>query len=353
MKGWLARQLQRAWYGESGWTRSLSPLERIYRNSAERERVKGQLAAESASVGAPVIVVGNLTVGGTGKSPVVAALAQYFQQQGYRPGILSRGYGANLPDKPTLVHQDSNPLDVGDEPVMLARQTGCALVVDRDRVRGANYLVDSCLVNLVICDDGLQHYRLPRDIEILVLDGTRGLGNQRLLPVGPLREPVDRWRTVDFLLCNGDSDGLPGDIRRRLHASFRLQPTGWLPLAGGDRLPLEMAPVQGEVIALSGIGNPERFHASLARLGLKPKPRSFGDHHRFQRKDLQQTGGLPVVMTSKDAVKCRQFYEAEPGLGDALPPAWALQVEARLPQAFLEGLSARVAGLVQKGDTQP
>ena len=327
----------------------MSPLEKLYRNAAERERVKGQLEAASRSVNAPVVVVGNLTAGGTGKSPVVAALAHYFQQLGYRPGILSRGYGASLPDKPTLVSSSSDPQQVGDEPVMLAQQTGCALVVDRDRVRGAQYLVNSCLANLVICDDGLQHYRLPRDIEILVLDGDRGLGNQRLLPVGPLREPVDRWRRVDFLLCNGDADGLPGDIRQRLHASFRLQPTGWLPLAGGESLPLQPAPVSGEVVAVSGIGNPGRFHSTLARMGLKPTPRAFADHHRFQHKDLARNGGLPVVMTAKDAVKCRQFYTGSSALEDELPAAWALQVAAELPPEFLQQVAARVQQIEQKG----
>lgn len=348
MKLWLTRKLHSAWYGESGWTRLLSPLEKIYRDAAERERVKGQQLASQTALGALVIVVGNLTAGGTGKSPVVAALAVYLQNQGYRPGILSRGYGASVSDKPSLVTSDSDPADWGDEPVMLARQVGCAVVVDRNRVRGARYLIENCLVNLVICDDGLQHYRLPRDIEVMVLDGDRGLGNGHLLPVGPLREMPDRWRQADFLLCHGETDRLPHDIRQRLAASFRLQPVGWQSLRDGSVIPAKPCPVAGEVIALSGIGNPDRFHATLARLGLTPKPKTFADHHAFTRKDLEGLErGLPVVMTAKDAVKCAAIYaEAD---SQSLPDAWALQVSAQLPDGFLDALLARLNKLQAKG----
>lgn len=348
MKHWLTRQLHRAWYGDSGWTKLLSPLERLYRDAAERERVKGLQQASQTTLDAPLIVVGNLTAGGTGKSPVVAALADFLQHHGYRPGILSRGYGASVTDKPSLVTADSSPSDWGDEPVMLARQTGCAVVVDRNRVRGAKYLIENCLVNLVICDDGLQHYRLPRDIEVLVLDGDRGLGNGHLLPVGPLREAPDRWRQVDFLLCHGESDRLPDELQRRLAGCFRLQPLGWQSLRDGSSVPVKPAPVSGEVTAVSGIGNPDRFHATLARLGLTPAPKVFADHHDFSRKDFERiTADRPVVMTAKDAVKCSAIYAA--ASSDTLPDAWALQVSAQLPDSFLQALLARLKKLQEKG----
>ena len=322
----------------------MKPLERWYAHAALNEKLKSQSLVNGTILAAPVIVVGNLTVGGTGKSPVVAALVKTFSEAGFRPGILSRGYGAKGVKQPLVVLPDMDVSIAGDEPLMLAQSTGAAVVVDTNRLRGARYLIESCLVDLVICDDGLQHYRLPRDIEILLIDSRRGLGNGRLLPVGPLREPADRIRRVNYVLSNGITTDLDAALARKVDAEVHVQPSGWMNLHTGEVLPLHPAPVKGDVLAVSGIGNPARFYRTLTLLGLSVTQREFADHHSFSPADLQSKRGLSLVMTAKDAVKCRHFYLQDP----SLPPAWALLVKAELPQVFTDTLIHQVRALVTK-----
>jgi len=281
---------------------------------------RGILSTHSLPV--PVIVVGNFTAGGTGKTPLVMALVQHLVEKGWKPGVVSRGHG-RAGNSPLRVQIDTPASACGDEPLLIARRSGVPVQVDADRVRAAKMLVaEGC--SLIIADDGLQHLRLARDIEIEVRDGGRGLGNGLLLPAGPLRE---RPRSVDFRVVNGgsaptsgelmqlsvgDARSLAGDVRRGL-ASFSGQPAH----------------------AVAGIGNPARFFDVLRQAGIEVIEHAFPDHHGFCREDFAAFEG-PVLMTEKDAVKCAGF---------GLANAWFVPVTASLPADFYARLDARLAAL--------
>lgn len=303
--------LEQAWYRESaGWATLLLPLAWLYAAIVAVRRWvyrRGWLA--SAHPGVPVIVVGNLTVGGTGKTPLVGAIARQLRDRGRRPGIVSRGYGGGAGETPVPVTPDARADEVGDEPLLLARRIECPVVVCRHRVRAARYLVSACGVDVVIADDGLQHYALARDAEIAVRDGRRGYGNGRMLPAGPLREPLSRLATVDFELTQGAG----GD--------FTLQGDLAHPVAGAAA-PRPLAEFAGnELHAVAGIGDPERFFDALRGVGLTPQTHAFGDHHAYAGADLAFPDGAPVLMTEKDAVKCAAF---------AQPHWWYLPITAGL-----------------------
>jgi tetraacyldisaccharide 4'-kinase len=281
---------------------------------------------KSTAVGAPVIVVGNISVGGTGKTPLVACLVELLREAGYKPGIISRGYGGHSNEWPRHVTTDSDPVEVGDEPVLLAQRCRCPIVVGPDRVAAAKALFARYDCNVIISDDGLQHYRLKRDIEIAVVDGLRRLGNGACLPAGPLREPPSRLREVDFVIGNGAARGheylmsLRGDTAVNL-----VDPCITATLAGFRRT---------TVHAVAGIGDPGRFfdHLRHARLRLIKHP--FPDHHPFSPEDLRFPQDLPVLMTEKDAIKCRAF---------ASENWWVAPVSAQLDPEFEEQLLRRLA----------
>ena len=284
----------------------------------------------------PVVVVGNIAAGGSGKTPVVVWLAAALKARGFRPGILSRGYGGSA-ELPTCVLPDSDPGVVGDEPVLLARRAACPLWVGRDRVAaGQALLAAHPEVSVLITDDGLQHYRLGRCAEIVVLDEAM-LGNGWPLPAGPLREPLTRLAAADLLVCNGAlsarlQQGLPPvpAVGMHLEAGFfyRLdQPAITRPASdfAGQRLH-----------ALAGIGNPERFFTTLRTLGLElVSTRAFGDHHVFSREELLVPPGELLLLTEKDAVKCATFAPAD---------TWVLPVEARIADTALDHLLERLHG---------
>ncbi|MBW7861436.1 MAG: tetraacyldisaccharide 4'-kinase [Rhodocyclaceae bacterium] len=269
----------------------------------------------------PVIVVGNIAVGGSGKTPVVAWLADLLRSAGHVPGIVSRGYGGRNRAE-IMVDAASDPGRCGDEPVLLARMTGCPVAVGRDRPRAARLLlahVPSCSV--IIADDGLQHYRLQRDIEIAVVDEAV-LGNGWLLPAGPLREPLNRLGSVDVLIVHGR----PPD---RLCALAGAVPAFGMRLEGaelqrlgdpGERLVLDALGGQ-RVHAVAGIGHPERFFDQLRAAGLQVVPHPFPDHHPFTASDLDFAPGETKILTAKDAVKCASFAPAD---------CWVLPVTARI-----------------------
>ena len=276
----------------------------------------------------PVLVVGNITVGGTGKTPLVIWLADYLRSRGWRPGIVSRGYGGRARHWPQQVRADSDPSSVGDEAVMLAAATACPMCVGPDRPAAVEALLAHTEVDIVISDDGLQHYALARDLEIAVVDGTRRLGNGFLLPAGPLREPASRLRRVDILVINGR--GVDGEFSMKLH-----QPSIRPLRDGGEKRASDFA--GREVHAIAGIGNPQRFFDLLARLGLRVVAHPFRDHHLFRARDLQFDDGLPILMTEKDAVKCRRLPCRD---------CWVVHIEAQPDAGFVHRLSNALKEIV-------
>ena len=287
-------------------------------------------------VGVPVLVVGNIVAGGSGKTPLVIALVERLRADGWNPGIASRGHGRDDAATARWVEVDSHASLVGDEPLLIARATGAKVRVDRDRVAAAHALA-AAGCDIVVCDDGLQHYRLARDIEIEVQDARRRYGNGRLLPAGPLREPVERAADCDFRVLNlGVASA--GDAQRE--AGFgewpmRLQVGDAQPLHGGRAQPLSVFAGQ-RVHAVAGIGDPERFFSMLRDAGIAVVPHAFPDHHAYVADDFAFGSKLPVLMTVKDAVKCAGLTDAQ---------AFMVPVDAVLPEAFwialLDRLSAR------------
>ncbi|MCE8032362.1 MAG: tetraacyldisaccharide 4'-kinase [Halomonas sp.] len=328
------RWLQAA-YGDAAWLRALRPLEALYRWVVEYRTSRyrnGRRRIWRAPV--PVIVVGNVTLGGTGKSPLVAWLARHLSEQGWRPGIVSRGYGGKAEQGagyPLHVTLDTSSAHSGDEPRMLARQTGLPVVVDPDRPRGARALLEKGC-DILLSDDGLQHLALGRDLELVVVDGRRGFGNGRCLPAGPLREPLSRLDEVSAVLINGE----PAFVPPAGAWTFRLVPVRWRSLADGTSHTLAPLPFHGPVHAVAGIGNPQRFFTTLAELGVEARPHAFPDHHRFTAQELTFGDDLPVVMTAKDAEKLDAV---------TLERGWVLEIEAEPPVDFAAWLDTRLSGL--------
>lgn len=292
--------LDSLWYGRHPLRFLLSPFSWLYCAVANARRFayRSRLATVRR-IDRPVIVVGNVTVGGTGKTPLVIWLAAFLNGVGYRPALVCRGYGGRAGRWPQQVRPDSDPVVVGDEAVLLAKRTGCPVAAGPDRAAAAQALVAHTDCNLIISDDGLQHYGLGRDIEIAVVDGVRRFGNGYCLPAGPLREPASRLADADLVVSHG--------------------------LAGRGEFTMNLAPMEprnvkeddssrsidsfkgAPVHAVCGIGYPERFFSQLRRLGLDIVRHPFADHHPFAPSDIEFDDSLPILMTEKDAVKCRWF----------------------------------------------
>ena len=292
---------------------------------------KGWLRAQSAPV--PVIVVGNIAVGGTGKTPLTIALVERLRAAGWTPGVASRGYGRRDAKKPLWIERDTTPEVGGDEPVLIAMRTGAKVRVDRDRAAAARALAQAGC-DIVVCDDGLQHYRLARDIEIDVIDGRRRHGNARLLPAGPLREPIERGAACDFRVVNVAAD----EAVQFGEWAMRLVPGDAHPLQGGRARPLSAFAGQ-RVHAIAGIGHPERFFDMLRAHDIAVVPHAFADHHAYEPSDFEFGSRLPVLMTEKDAVKCRTLvlpshleteFHSVPVRGE-LPEAFWIALFDRLP----------------------
>lgn len=326
------KKLVDAWYQGSPWLIALKPLAAIFRWQATRRRkdyLSGKKSVWHAPV--PVVVVGNITVGGVGKTPLVAAMVDWAREAGFKPGIVSRGYGGNAPFYPFSVKPDSDARHVGDEPLMLAQRCACPVVVDANRVAAVKYLLTQYECDLVISDDGMQHYALGRDMEIAVVDGKRGLGNQQFLPAGPLREPVSRLQTVDWVIVNGGDFSVDAPMQR-----MQLQPACLIHLKSGESRPADGLVSKGKVHALAGIGNPQRFFDTLKKLGYQVEPRAFDDHHAFKKDDLPADEGKVIIMTEKDAVKCAQIADDR---------CWYLTVEPALDDAFIETFQRQLKDL--------
>ena len=293
-----------------------------------RRRVLPRLKA-----GVPVIVVGNIVAGGSGKTPLVIAIVERLRSAGYNPGVATRGYGRDDEKKALWVNARTDPAQGGDEPVLIARRTGAKVRADRDRVAAARALVEvGC--DIVVCDDGLQHYPLARDVEIEVLDANRRHGNGLMIPAGPLREPVERAGDCDFHVLNdaiGDANPGFGEWLMRQSADSAV------PLLGGRPLPLQSFAGQ-RVHAVAGIGNPDRFFAMLRSRGIAVVPHAFADHHRFTPEDFEFGSDLPVLMTEKDAVKCTS------GSGGSRDRFFTVPITAQLPEAFWISLLDSIRG---------
>ena len=325
MKAAVERWLLQRWYGGQVPGIGLRLLAGIHHLGLKsRAALSPRRVAGRQRLSVPVIVVGNFTAGGTGKTPLVIALAEHLKQRNYRPGIVSRGYGRQSRE-PVRVGPGTPATQCGDEPKLMFERTGVPVAVDRDRLAAANALIaDGC--DLILADDGLQHANLPRDIEIEVLDGERRYGNGLLIPAGPLRETP---RPVDLRVVNG-GEAMAGEC------GMRLQLADAVGVDGGERRPL-LAFLDAPVDAIAGIGNPARFFAALRALGLSVREHAFGDHHRYRPEDFIDLKG-PLLMTEKDAVKCR-------GLG--LRDAWTVPVQAELPVDFFRVLDQKLDRLRQ------
>jgi tetraacyldisaccharide 4'-kinase len=321
----LAARLQRIWYDGAPppfWLQMLVPVYRalrglhlwMYRTGIRR----------TVRIDAPVIVVGNLTAGGSGKTPLVIALVEALRARGFKPAIVSRGYGGT--QRAAAVLDDTlDPARYGDEPSLIRRRTGAEVAVGRKRAEAAALLVRRG-ANVIIADDGLQNPSLARDIEICVIDGQRRFGNEQQLPAGPLREPLSRLESIDFRICNG-ARAERGEIPMRLAGEVAVA------VAGASRTRALASFSRQRVHAVAAIGNPGRFFTGLQARGIEVIPHAFPDHHAFVASDIAFADTLPVLMTEKDAIKCIAF---------AGPDAWCVPVSAEVPATFVDAVVARL-----------
>ncbi|MGB4811529.1 MAG: tetraacyldisaccharide 4'-kinase [Methylophilaceae bacterium] len=316
----MAKWLQQQWQTTSFWHIVLIPLSWVFGLLVYVRKAFYRLGwLKSTKLPVPVIIVGNISVGGTGKTPFVIWLAEQLQLSGCQLGIISRGYGGNA-KQVTEVNADSHPLEVGDEPVLIAKRTHCPIFVGADRVAAGQALLSAYpQCNLLISDDGLQHYRLQRDVEIALINSNDAFGNQQLLPAGPMREKISRLKGVDAIVDSGIT------VKQKDY---------WPPLYNMQLQGVTFERVDGvvgqqsagyfkdkELMAIAGIGKPERFFKQLSTLGLQFEQQAFADHHAYNVQDLAPFAHKTLLMTEKDAVKCQQLKLSE---------AWYLPVRAEI-----------------------
>ncbi|MFO1387850.1 tetraacyldisaccharide 4'-kinase [Cellvibrio sp.] len=325
--------LLKAWYGKSFWVYVLLPLSWLfYFISNIRKFVLVRFFQQQVSV--PVVIVGNISVGGTGKTPLIIELVKYLQDKGHKPGVVSRGYGGKAPHYPFLLNEKSLASESGDEPLLISRSTGCCVCVSPDRVAAAKVLIEAgCTI--ILSDDGMQHYVLGRQLEIAVVDGQRLFGNQHLLPVGPLREPVSRLNNVDLIVVNNPGETKLMPHHPNIHA-MNLEPVAWRNIAAQKEFSLDAVILMQPVHAVAGIGNPQRFFKTLDSLSISFNAHPFPDHHTFSPQDFSGFNNGTVVMTEKDAVKCQAF---------AKPDWYSLVVGARLNEHFWSAFQQKLDAL--------
>ena len=299
LKDKIDYHLQKSWYGKSGLTPFLRPLSWIFITIVFLRRLMYEykiLKQEKLSI--PVVIVGNLTVGGTGKTPLVIWIANYLKKAGYKPGIISRGYGGQARKWPQQVRPDSDPVMVGDEAVVIARQTQCPMAVGPYRLDDSLALQKYADVDVIISDDGLQHYALHRNVEIAVIDGIRRFGNGYCLPAGPLREPVSRLEETDMRVTNGIA--AQGEYGMKYIGEHAIN------LVTKEQVPLSEFK-DNDTFAIAGIGHPDKFFNFLRTHGIRMTTRAFPDHHIYKSTDLEFDAIKTVIMTEKDAVKCQRY----------------------------------------------
>lgn len=325
---------QRFWYRHSltAFTCSLLPFSWLFRSIvASRRFLYRHKIKKSFQFPVPIIVVGNITVGGTGKTPCVIWLAELLRKNGYKPGIVSRGVGGIKQDTPYWVEENSDVATVGDEAVLLAKRSQSPLVICVDRVAAVKELLSRVECDVVISDDGLQHYRMGRDIEIVIIDGMRGLGNEQLLPAGPLREPVARLGEVDFILHHPP---LGESWSAGLANGMTLSANQIVSVKDKTKIMSIEKFNHRRIHAVAAIGNPKRFFDMLREKDFDVIPHVFPDHYQFNAKDFVFSDALPVIMTEKDAVKCHGFAEEN---------WWYIPVAAQMDQEFEKKLLAQLS----------
>ena len=329
--------LSKAWYQGAWWLNLLTPLSWIYDIVRRRRQKKLTVESTPGRTRLPVIVVGNITVGGTGKTPVVAWLVETLRNMGFSPGIVMRGYGGKLSKEGTLIPSGADPERYSDEGVQLRDRLGCPVAMCANRVKGLRML-ETQACDIAISDDGLQHYAMARDIEIAVVDGTRGIGNGRLLPAGPLREPVSRLDDVDWVIANGEASNLV-----ETESIMRMKADGFVNVTTNEWLtPEEFLDLYKEVHAVCGIGNPGRFFTTLHEIGLQAQQHVYRDHHDFKGVEVLFMDDLPVVCTEKDAAKLTNLEQP-------FPHVWFLRVSVDLPAEAVE----RLASLLERQAINP
>ena len=323
-------RIEQSWNGRGLITLLLLPLSALYCVLVALRRGFYRLGIlKSGQLPVPVIVVGNISVGGTGKTPVVVWLAHWLLNKGFSPGILTRGYGGKSAQWPRQVEAATQASEVGDESVLIHRRTACPVYAGPDRLKTGQRLLSEQDCDIIISDDGLQHYALDRDLELAVIDGERRFGNGLCLPAGPLREGKKRLRTVDMILANGDAQ--QGEHPFRVYGAQ----------AFSVRNSCESRPLSAftgkNVEALAGIGNPERFFSMLESIGVKISRHAFPDHHPFTPGDLEPFRGQTVLMTEKDAVKCEAFAGED---------VWFVPAEAMFNENFTQQLALLIDRLI-------
>ena len=309
------------------------------------------------SIDVPVIVVGNLTVGGTGKSPLVIALVAFFQSKGYQPGVITRGYKAqpkeDKSDKlssaviwPKLVEPKSNAKEVGDEAVMIYERCQVPVMVGSRRVESAQKLATEQGCNIIISDDGFAHFSLERDIDIVVVDGARGFGNQWCLPSGPLREPKDHLKRAQLLVINASQhiSSSTAGIKHPAKFTMKMKMAIARPILGThEHIQTSISEFKNQTVhAIAGIGNPQRFFDQLGDQGINVIPHPFADHHDFCASDLDFNDDLAVLMTHKDAVKCRLVLESRDEFAGKSAKFWSIPVDIDIDDSFFAALETRL-----------
>ena len=313
----ISNQLDHIWYNKSGWAVVFRPLSWLYLVVTVIRRFAYRIGIfKSHTLPIPVIIVGNITVGGTGKTPLVIWLANYLKSAGFKPGIISRGYGGAARRWPQQVRPDSDPVIVGDEALVIARRTKCPMAVGPDRVASARALLQYAGGDVIISDDGLQHYALKRQIEIAVIDGVRQFGNGFCIPAGPLRERKSRLSEVDMIVTNGTA----------MQNEYPMRYTGKHAINLINKAQRDLADFRSEAVAAAaGIGNPDRFFNFIRGFGIRLESRAFADHHFFESTDLSFADKQTLLMTEKDAVKCERF---------ATDNWWYVPIDAHMPDEF-------------------
>jgi len=305
----MIKYIQFSWYNESKITVFLKPLSWLYCSIVFiRKNLYRFKVLKSYQLSVPVVIVGNITVGGNGKTPLVIWLADKLKQSGYRPGIISRGYGGQAKKWPQQVRPDSDPLIVGDEAIVISRRTACPMAVGPDRVETGRALVKYSNCDIVISDDGMQHYRLKRNIEIAVVNAYTQFGNELCLPAGPLREPIKRLDKVNFIVTNGSLNESDKN-KLKVKTEYNMQYEGnELHALHDEKNIVSLSDFKNKKVhVVTAIANPERFFETLKSFGIEIVEHVYIDHYIFSESDLSFSDELPVIMTEKDSVKCRRF----------------------------------------------